>query len=79
MSTKAKMLGAFVVLIFLNQKAACQLYIEGYGGGMIGFSDVAYLKTKNTYGIKGLEGSFDVPTKQTASTFLASSSRSFSG
>lgn len=70
MSTKAKILGTFVVLIFLNPKAACQLYIEGYGGGMIGFSDVTYLKTENTYGINGLNGSFDVPTKQTESTFV---------
>lgn len=70
MNKKTRILGTFILLIFLSPKSNCQLYIEGYGGGMIGWSDIAHLKTKNTYGINGLKGSFDVPTKQTASTFV---------
>jgi hypothetical protein len=70
MNKQIKIIGIFILSIFLNSNVNSQLYLEGYGGGMLGFSDVAHLKTKNTYGIKGLRGSFGVPTKQTVSTFV---------
>jgi opacity protein-like surface antigen len=70
MISKIKFIAILLILIVSASPIKPELYIEGYGGGMMGLSDIAHLKTKNTYGINGLKASFDVPTKRTASTFL---------